>query len=317
MLLRLTVVLLLSMLCPLDLQAQTRSETTTASSTQIHAQPDVEERSWSAGISLGAGQRSNPLLGGDAIDLWWSVDFAWYGERWFFDNGDLGFMLRDTRDYTINWIARVNTERAFFSELNEGLFQSRVPIGVFDPVVEDPQPAGAPAAPDGEMDGLNGSDGEEQRTPGPTNVEIPDRDYAIESGLEFLRDDPFGSFHAQLLADVSGVHKGYELWLNYSTDFVLQRWHFVPSVSLSWKSKNLNDYYFGVRADEAVGELREYSASSGLNASIKLSARYYISENWTVALVADYERLNNSASDSPLLKDNYIASYFAGVHYAF
>lgn len=296
---RLTVVILLCLLCPQNVGAQ-----------DVGVQQQPQEKSWSAGISLGGGQRSNPLIGGEAIDLWWSVDLAWYGKRWFFDNGDLGFMLRDTANYTINWVARVNTERAFFAELNEGLFSNRIPFSAADPGISDPEPAGSPtggdelpAQPEVERDS--------------TSTQIPDRDYAVESGIELLRDDSFGSFHGQIMADVSGVHNGYEIWLNYSTDLVLQRWHFIPSVSLNWKSSQLNDYYYGVRPNEAVAELIEYKAGSGLNASLKLSARYYFSERWTLSLVADYERLNNSASDSPLLKDDHITSYFAGIHYAF
>lgn len=253
----------------------------------------AEERSWNVGFSLGAGQRTNPLASGHDIDLWWSVDVAWFGRRWFFDNGDIGFTLHDDHSSTLSWVARLNTERAFFSELDEGLFNRAVlSAGDLDSGLEQ-------AATDG------------------IDIEIPDRDYALETGLEYLLDRPWGRLHAQAMADVSGVHQGFDLWLSVSNDYVVGRWHFVPSASVNWKSRKLNDYYYGVRANEAIGALTEYRASAGVNVALKMSASYYISERWRFIATVDYERINSSAADSPLLAEEYIGAYFLGIHHAF
>lgn len=254
------------------------------------------EKNWSLGLALGAGQRSNPLIAGDDIDLWWTLDVAWFGERWFFDNGDLGYLLKDHSLFTLNWVARVNTERAFFSGISEGLFRG-TEFGLNSPALE--QGADSPTL---------GNDSE---------ISIPDRDYALETGLEFLSNGLWGNIHGQLLADVSGVHNGYEAWLSYSTDWVRGRWHISPSVSVNWKSRQQNDYYYGVRADEAQNGLLVYQAESGFNTAAKLSAVYYMSKRWRFFATANIEKINDSAADSPLLKDDEIVSYFAGIHYAF
>ncbi|MFK7730231.1 MAG: MipA/OmpV family protein [Pseudomonadales bacterium] len=253
-------------------------------------------KNWSLGLALGAGQRSNPLISGDDIDLWWTLDFAWFGDRWFFDNGDLGYLLKDHSAFTLNWIARVNTERAFFSGISEGLFRG-TEFGVNSPVVE--QGADAPVL-------------EEEAA-----ISIPDRDYALETGLEILSSGLWGNIHGQILGDVSGVHNGYEAWLSYSADWISGRWHFSPSLSVNWKSKKQNDYYYGVRASEAQNGLSAYQAESGFNTSAKLSAVYYLSKRWRFFASANIETINDSAADSPLLKDDQIVSYFAGIHYAF
>ncbi|MEM8497024.1 MAG: MipA/OmpV family protein [Pseudomonadota bacterium] len=255
------------------------------------------DRNWSLGLALGAGQRSNPLITGDDIDLWWTLDFAWFGERWFFDNGDLGYLLKDHSAVTLNWIARVNTERAFFSGISEGLFQS-TEFGADSPLAGQ---------------GTDDLPALEELRP----IEIPDRDFALETGLEFLTSGQWGHIHGQLLADVSGVHNGYEAWLSYSTDWVYGRWHISPSVTVNWKSQQQNDYYYGVRAEEAQNSLVAYQAESGFNTSAKLSAAYYISKRWRFFATANIEKINSSAADSPLLKDDEIVSYFAGIHYAF
>ena len=46
------------------------------------------------------------------------LDIAWFGERWFFDNFDLGFELVDNSRFTTNVVARVNSDRAFFGKTN-------------------------------------------------------------------------------------------------------------------------------------------------------------------------------------------------------
>ncbi len=276
------------------------AEETVNSSQAVVSHEPLHERSWSLGLALGAGHRSNPLITGDDIDLFWSLDFAWFGERWFFDNGDLGYTVHDGPALTLNWVNRVATERAFFSELNEGLFS-----GLGQNFVGEDNP-GQPSLPNGE-------------TPiqSLTDLELEDRDYALESGLEFLADGHWGSLHGQLMFDVSGVHEGYEAWLNLSRDWVVGRWHIVPSARLVWKSSQRNDYYFGTRDSEVQQGLPSYAAGSGLNAGIKLWAAYYITEDWRLMLSADYEHFSSALDDSPLLEDDHILSYFAGLHYAF
>ena len=46
------------------------------------------------------------------------LDIAWFGERWFFDNFDLGFALVDNSRVTTNVVARLNSDRAFFGKTN-------------------------------------------------------------------------------------------------------------------------------------------------------------------------------------------------------
>src|SRR6185503_3572374 len=59
------------------------------------------ERHWRLGVALGYGQRTNPLIQSDDIPVIVDLDIAWFGERWFFDNGDLGFSLVDKPDFTV------------------------------------------------------------------------------------------------------------------------------------------------------------------------------------------------------------------------
>ena len=62
--------------------------------------------------------RTNPLIQSEDIPVFVDVDVAWFGKRWFFDNGDLGFDLARQPSFTTNAVARVNSDRAFFSKTN-------------------------------------------------------------------------------------------------------------------------------------------------------------------------------------------------------
>ena len=52
--------------------------------------------------------------------------------------------------------------------------------------------------------------------------------------------------------DALNVTKGDELRLGYSYDWKSGRWHLRPALTLMLRSARLNDYYYGVRADEAT-----------------------------------------------------------------
>jgi hypothetical protein len=77
------------------------------------AQEPTESR-WRLGAALGYGVRSNPLVQSDDIPIIVDVDIAWFGDRWFFDNGDLGLTMADNDAITASLIARVNSDRVFF-----------------------------------------------------------------------------------------------------------------------------------------------------------------------------------------------------------
>src|SRR5262245_37896420 len=64
--------------------------------------PMPEEKNWRFGIGLGYGERTNPLIQSDDIPVIVDLDIAWFGERWFFDNFDLGFALIDNSRFTTN-----------------------------------------------------------------------------------------------------------------------------------------------------------------------------------------------------------------------
>ncbi len=244
----------------------------------------LAESPWRLGAALGYGERSNPLVLSDDVPLVLDLDIAYFGERFFFDNGDLGFTFVDNADVTISFMGRFRSDRIFFGRTDTEFV-------LFDA-------AGAPLAE-------------------AVEIVVPDRDYAVESGFELLSDGRWGFLQMSAFHDVSGTHEGFEIDANYGIGFRSGNWYIEPAIGVSYKSEDLNNYYWGVRPEESSAVLPPYEADDGINVRARLRAAYYFSRNWSFAVSAEYERLNDSAADSPIVDNQGVLGWFAGVAWRF
>lgn len=245
---------------------------------------EMNESRWRLGAAIGYGVRTNPLVQSDDIPIVVDVDIAWFGDYWFFDNGDLGLTFADNDTLTASVVARFNSDRVFFGHTDMRF------------VTVD-------------ANGLELADG--------VNFEVPDRDYAIELGLEMLTDGNWGQLQLTAFHDVSNTHEGYELYADYSYGWRRQRLYIEPSFGASYKSADLNNYYWGVTEAEAGVIVEPYEAGAGINWHTRFKIGYQLSRHWAVSLVAEYERINDEAAASPIVDDRNVLGYFAGVSYRF
>ena len=255
-----------------------------AAAEQGQASEDPGESRWRLGAALGYGVRSNPLVQSDDIPIVLDLDIAWFGDHWFFDNGDLGVTFADNDRLTASLVARVNSDQVFFGKTDTRLVS-------FDLV-------GMPLSESVEF-------------------KVPDRDYAVELGLELLTDGPWGRLQASTFHDISNTHDGYEVYIDYSYGWREQRWYIEPSIGASYKSDSLNNYYWGVTEDEAGVVVEPYEASADINIHARLMMGYQLSRHWSLSLVAEYERINDEAAASPIVEDRNVLGYFAGFAYRF
>ena len=242
------------------------------------------ESRWRLGAALGYGVRSNPLVQSDDIPIIVDLDIAWFGDRWFFDNGDLGLTVADSDAMTASLVARVNSDRIFFGNTETRFVAFDLAGG---PLVEA------------------------------VEFKVPDRDYAVELGMEVLTDGPWGALQLSAFHDVSRTHEGFELYANYSYGWRNQRLYIEPSIGLSYKSADLNNYYWGVTDDEAGVVVAPYEAEAGLNWHARLMVGYQLTRHWGLSLVAEHERINDQAAASPIVKERNVLGYFAGLAYRF
>ena len=255
-----------------------------AAGSSVPSQAPSPESRWQLGIALGYGLRTNPLVQSDDIPIIIDIDISWFGDHFFFDNGDLGFTFVDNAFVTTSLVGRINSDRVFFGRTNTKF----VTVDL----------AGAPLASAFELS-------------------IPDRDYAGELGLELLAGGRWGQLQLTAFHDVSGTHEGYEVEFDYGYGWRNQRIYIEPSFGLSFKSQGLNDYYWGVPADDTNIALPGYTAGSGLNAHARLQFSYQISRNWMLSFVSEVERMNDEAAGSPIVEEQNVFGYFAGFGYRF
>jgi MipA family protein len=267
-------------------------------------QSPPRERRWRLGAAFGYGERTNPLIQSEDIPVLVDLDIAWFGKRWFFDNGDVGFTLFDRPSSTTSLVARVNDDRVFFGKTNTRYVN-------FAYAGNGLTAALPPAA----VSGNGGTDAPVPRQP--VEVKPPDRDYAIEAGVESLLDGDWGAAELRAFHDVSGTHGGYELSAHYSWRWTTGRLAIAPTVGVSFKSAQMNDYYWGVHASEASDALPEYHAGAGFNFDGGLVTSYYFTRNLRFALSVNYERLADEVAASPLAEDDYVMAYFSGLAWTF
>lgn len=257
------------------------------------------ERRWRLGAALGYGQRSNPLIQSRNIPVVVDLDIAYFGDKWFFDNGDLGLELIDNSVLTTNLVARVNSDQAFFSKANTRYVTYSVRAGGLTTAISNSQ-TGEPLT-------------EAEALP----LKPPDRSYAVEAGLEALFSGEWGEATLRAFHDVSDTHDGYEVTADYSYRIARGRLSVSPSVGVSWKSAALSDYYWGVDPKEASITLAPYEARAGLGWQAGLRMNYYLTKRMRVAASANYERLQHSVAQSPLVEQDYVFGYFAGIAWQF
>jgi MipA family protein len=281
--------------------AESRADGAAAASTPppVPAPPLPPERNWRFGLAAGYGERTNPLIQSDDIPVLLDIDLAWFGKRWFFDNGDIGFSLIENDRFTTNLVARVNSDRAFFSRTNTRYVTFRTTVGGL----------ATPA--------INPDTGELLTKDEPAPLKPPKRDYAIEAGFETLIDGDWGAATLRAFHDVSGTHDGYEVSASYSYRHTRGRFSVSPSVGVSWKDDALSNYYWGVHPREASFVLDPYEANGGLSWEAGLRGTYYLTKRVRFAVSANYERLQRGVERSPIVEDDYVFGYFAGVAWSF
>lgn len=264
------------------------------------------ERSWDLGLGIGYGSLDNPFVGSDDVPLYLTVDFSWYGKRFFFDNGDLGFTLVDRKNLGVNLIMSYDSERFYYSFLNDlGIRFSRgVPstVGTVDVELVRLNRGG--------LDNPNSSE---------TVVayELPERDYALNMGVELLVGSVFGEMQLQLTQDIIGAHSGNEARIEYWYPLQTGRWLIKPTAGIVWKDKDLVDYYYGINPSDGMPNELIYSPKAATNNFFGLSMNYRINSRWSILSSFRRENLSDQIINSPLVEKDHSNTIFTGVFYQF
>lgn len=146
---------------------------------------------------------------------------------------------------------------------------------------------------------------------------MADRNVSLEAGVGFLWLTDYGLWAASFVTDVLGEHDGQEVEVSWTARLERQRWDFVPSVGLRWRSDNVIDYYYGVRRDEANADRPPYEPDDVIDPFVRLVVRLKLTKRWSLLGAIQYEWLGSEISDSPIVDDDYGFSLMGGAMYSF
>ena len=146
---------------------------------------------------------------------------------------------------------------------------------------------------------------------------MDDREWTLELGGSLSRALGEGRVTADVSADVLNEHKGHEVRLSYNYDFRgpanIRDLMVTPSIGVTYRSSQLNDYYYGVRSSEAIPGRPEYDVGDSIGLLTALRLNYRLNERWSVMGMAAVQWLGSEITDSPIVEKDYMASMLLGI----
>ena len=151
----------------------------------------------------------------------------------------------------------------------------------------------------------------------PSLADMQVRVSSTDLGLSYAYRATWGKLQAEFVHDALNVTKGDELRLGYSYDWNSGRWHLQPTINLMQRSAKLNNYYYGVRAEEATAERPQYMPGAGTNAWLGVYGHYDISRGWRILGGLGANLLDQRVRKSPIVGDGIQPTAFLGAAYDF
>lgn len=258
------------------------------------ANQQIDTEQWHLSVNTGAGVITNPLHEGDNLPLILLPEVAFYGEQWFFDNGRLGYSLHESDTHVVNIVTEFNPETRFFIDFHPSNVFALQTSNSF--VVES-----------------TSSDELVEKSVVTTN-DVKKRRWALDAGLSYHYIRSNHVFSVQVLADVSGVYKGARSALQWQSHHQLGRLSIAPSLGVWYKSNELNDYFYGLSAEES--SYGEIEVGSSWQPYAKIDARWPLGETNSLRFHLAYYDYS-AVDDSPLFEHTYSMTAFIGFNHIF
>ncbi|MFA3793084.1 MipA/OmpV family protein [Aliiglaciecola sp. SL4] len=258
----------------------------------------IQEGEWDVGLALGVGLRTNPLVDGDNFPNLILIDIAWYGERFYFDNGEVGYQWQQSSNFGVESYLTLDREKTFFELWHPG--NLTVPAVIPSSPAVDAPDKGSDDNPPAEDLRLSVN-------------EISDRNWAINFGtrLHYYHGNHEISFSIE--TDASNVHHGEKANLSYQYFWAGDDWQFILRPSLIWKSAKLANYYYGINEKDSIEPNFHYSVSSGIQPGISFLYTKKINEQWHWVSNLAFRKLHSSMVKSPIVEENNVTNVFLGV----
>lgn len=139
----------------------------------------------------------------------------------------------------------------------------------------------------------------------------------IPLGLGTYQETPFGAFFLNVFRDFNKSHATLAEAI-YAAQFDVGPVSFYPQLGVEYRSASYNDYFFGVSASEsAASGVRQYHAGASTSPTLGLAADVPLTGDWHLNLHWRRKWLDNSVSDSPLVRRHTDDTAIVAVSYRF
>ena len=257
------------------------------------ANQEIETNQWHISINTGIGAITNPLHGGDNLPLVLLPEVAYYADKWFFDNGRLGYSFLESNSHVLNVVTEFNPETRFFIDFH--------PSNVF-------------ALNSSSSFIVESTSSNELSSKTASVDDIRHRRWALDAGLSYHYIQNNHVFSVQALMDVSGVYNGMRSALQWQSHYQVGNLSVAPSLGIWYKSADLNDYFYGLSAEEtSYGEI---DVGSSWQPYAKIDARWPLSEANSLRFHLAYYDYS-AVDDSPLFEHTYSMTAFIGFNHIF
>lgn len=146
---------------------------------------------------------------------------------------------------------------------------------------------------------------------------MEDRDGALDIGLGMRYKTSVGVFGLTFLQDVTNTHEGNEISADYRYPIRYQGHMFSPYIAMSYSSKALTDYYFGVRESEVRADRAFYEGDATVNVEAGVNTIWSIADQQQIIANLSYTAYGSEIKDSPLVDGSGNLSLLVGYVYRF
>ncbi|CAH9068119.1 hypothetical protein PSECIP111951_04026 [Pseudoalteromonas holothuriae] len=272
----------------------------------------VEVGQWQFSVAVGAGVMTNPLVGGENLPLLVLPYVSYYRDKLFLDNTTIGYTFKNTKHFDVSIIAEPNTEQAYFER-----FHIRNLIAPESYLETSSSEGDSGILPDGTAS-------ENDLSPVKPKVsidEVSKRKWTMDGGLlVHWYAGTQGKFTFNWLKDLGGVYQGQHATISYSHQINLAK-HIPAKLQFKfgahWQSKQLVDYYYGLRTKDKLDPHFYYRGESTISPFLSVAFNYRLNKQWQLKVSAKHKFFGSGISNSPLLKSHSASSMFVGGLYEF
>lgn len=146
---------------------------------------------------------------------------------------------------------------------------------------------------------------------------MADRKGGFWGGPAVTWRNPVVQLSTEWVADLSGHSKGHKLLLQAEHRFGWQSLSLTPRVQAQWLDSKYVDYYYGVRAEEALPDRAAYLGRSALAVEAGLRLDYALAPRHAVFLDLSATHLPGEIKASPIVGRSSTSRVAAGYLYRF